>query len=463
MGKTQRRTKGPNDALSRLVEECGASKNSLAHSLNRACKEVGQPRAYTNTSWTNWMDRGMVPDAPAPELIARLLTERLGRRVSLADIHMAAPSAAHDGAGLEFARDTVDAVRLAAEYWSVVNRRTLITGASGFAISHFTTPLTRWLVSPEDPVATVIGGRRVGQADVDELRETAEDAQRWDARYGGGSWKLSSVTDCLDRRAAPLLAGTYTDAVGRQLFAVTAELGRLAGWSAFDRGHHGVAQRHFIQALRMAKAGGDAETGCYVLTTMALQALIRGFPGEGIDMAQGAYAHARHIAAPRVLSFAKLAEARAHGKAGDAVSAARALRAAEDLLASARDDGRDPRWLSYYQHARLASDATEIFQDLGRPKPALVWSAQADPMPSGRYTRATGIRLANTARAHLHNDDLDQGLATAHRALDILGGVRSSRAQDYLDRVVADLAPHRTEPSVKDFLDQYRAAGRLVA
>ncbi|MET8983431.1 sporulation protein [Streptomyces sp. NPDC004539] len=427
------------------------------------CKQAGHPRAYTNTSWTNWTDRGMVPDPPVPALIARLLTERLGRRVDLTDIRMAAPGTAHAGTGLGFARDTGAAVRSAAEYWGVVNRRTLISGGATFAISHFTTPLTRWLISPGDPVETVAGGRRVGQADVDELREAAEEARQWDARYGGGSWKLLSLDDCLDRRAAPLLAGTYTDAVGRRLFAVTAELGRLAGWSAFDRGHHGIAQRHFIQALRMAKAGGDAETGCYVLTTMALQSLIRGFPSEGVDMAQGAYAHARRVAAPRVLSFAKLAEARAHGKAGDASSAVRALRAAEDLLASARDDGRDPTWLSYYQHSRLASDATEIFRDLGRPKPALAWSAQADPMSPGRYTRATGIRLANTARAYLQNDDLDQGLATARRALGILAGVESNRAQDYVNQVVADLAPRRAEPSVRDFLDQYRAAGRHAA
>ncbi len=39
----------------------------------------------------------------------------------------------------------------------------------------------------------------------------------------------------------------------------------LAGWIAFDTGRHGLAQRHFIQALRLAHAAGDVGLGCYVL------------------------------------------------------------------------------------------------------------------------------------------------------------------------------------------------------
>ncbi|MFF4041273.1 hypothetical protein [Streptomyces sp. NPDC001816] len=88
-------------------------------------------------------------------------------------------------------------------------------------------------------------------------------------------------------------------------------MSRLADWTAFDVGQHDVAQRHFIQALRLARAGGDAELGGYVPTTMAMQSLLRGFASEAVDMAQGAFERARSQAAPRGLAFAKLIEARA--------------------------------------------------------------------------------------------------------------------------------------------------------
>ncbi|MFD7914333.1 hypothetical protein ACFV30_27000 [Streptomyces sp. NPDC059752] len=90
-------------------------------------------------------------------------------------------------------------------------------------------------------------------------------------------------------------------------------------------GHHDIAQRHFIQALRLARSSGDLQTGCYVLATMSLQAFLRGYVTEAIDMAEGAYERARHTGAPRVLAFAKLAAARAYGRAGDEKAAATAL------------------------------------------------------------------------------------------------------------------------------------------
>ncbi len=42
---------------------------------------------------------------------------------------------------------------------------------------------------------------------------------------------------------------------------MTAELTKLAGWAAYDLEKHGLAQRYLIQALRMARAAGDAALG----------------------------------------------------------------------------------------------------------------------------------------------------------------------------------------------------------
>src|SRR4051812_25740709 len=137
-----------------------------------------------------------------------------------------------------------------------------------------------------------VGGHALGA-----LWAAAADAQRSDSKYGGGTGKASTVTSFLNERAIPLLPGDYTDAVGKELYAGTAELARVAGWSALDMGHHALAQRHFIQALRMARAGASLAVGCHVLTNMALQATLRGYPDEAVDMAQGAYDRARHWAA----------------------------------------------------------------------------------------------------------------------------------------------------------------------
>ncbi|GAA1356265.1 sporulation protein [Streptomyces beijiangensis] len=458
MASTARRTRPPNADLARLVEACGASRKSLALRINQLARRTGTETGYSHTSVANWCRRGMVPKWPVPELLAQAIGERLGRPVGLAEIGMGEAGTPDANMGLAFPRDPADAVRVATSFWSSVNRRDfLTTGVSGFAVSAFATPVTRWLVTPADETADHAGGRQVGRTDLDELREAADDARRWDSKYGGGSWKADSVTTCLQERAAPLLQGSFSDEVGRELYSVTAELSRLAGWTAFDTGRHEAAQRHFIQALRLARAGGDVPLGCYVLTTMAMQSLLRGFASEAVDMTQGAFERAERRAAPRVLAFTKLIEARAHAREGDPRAVTRALTASENLLGlAAGNSGDEPAWIDFYDHARLSADAAEIFRDLKNPKAALAWNRRAAAMPTGAFTRSVGMRLAIVGTAHLQARDLDQGLELGNRSVDILTRVRSSRAKDYVSEFTTALAPWRNEPAVRDFVRRTR-------
>ncbi|MER7044705.1 sporulation protein [Streptomyces jumonjinensis] len=463
MASTSRRKRPPNAALARLIEACGASHKSLALRVNQLAQQAGVETDYSHTSIANWCRRGMIPKWPVPTFLVQAIGERLGRPLTLADIGMGDAQTPDADVGLDFPRDRGDAVRVATSFWSFVNRRDFLTG-SGFAASAFTTPVTRWLVTPADEAADHRGGKQVGRSDLDELRDAADDARRWDSKYGGGSWKANSVTVCLQERAAPLLRGSFTDAVGRDLFSVTSELSRLAGWTAFDVGQHDVAQRHFIQALRLARAGGDVQLGCYVLTTMAMQSLLRGFSSEAVDMAQAAFERAKGQAAPRVLAFTKLIEARAHARERDAKAASRALAASEDLLGQAdADSGLEPAWIDFYHHARLSADAAEVFRDLKKPKAALAWNQQAVAMPPGLFTRSVGMRLAIVGTAHLQARDLDQGLDFGNRSVDILARVQSSRAKDYVREFNAALVPWRREPAARDFIHRTRTELGITA
>jgi hypothetical protein len=365
--------------------------------------------------------------------------------------------------GFNFPRDPCDALHAATGYWRNVDRRDFLTLSSApFAAAHFTGPLTRWLSVPTDPPMARTGGRLVGRADLEELREVSEQARRWDSQFGGGHWRNSMVTECLRLRAVPLLEGTFTEKIGSELFAATAELARVAAWSAVDMGQDGAAQRHFVQALRLARASGDAAVGSYVLATMSLQAYLRGYLTEAVDMAEAAYERAPD-APSRVKAFAKLAQARAHGRAGEARAAAHAIIRCEELVDTADREDNDPAWLAYMNRSRIATDAAEICRDLRDPKGALTWSEQAGEMPADRYTRATGIRLTVIATAHLQTDNLDQGLAVGHQALGILAGLESTRTRDYLRRFITDLQPWAKDPQVVAFVHESRRLLRGAA
>ncbi|WP_234392917.1 MULTISPECIES: sporulation protein [Actinomycetes] len=363
--------------------------------------------------------------------------------------------------GLEFPRELGTAVQVATRLWSQVDRGDLLRGP-GVAVINYNTPVRRWLALPADDSAasqSPAAFRSVGNADVVELLETAEQARRWDSRYGGGNWRTSQLAVCLKERAAPLLHGSYSDVVGRRLFTATAQLARLAGWTAFDNGDHASAQRHYIQALRQARAAGDVQLGGYVLTCMALQCSLGGFHDDAIDMADSAFHRVGGHATPRVKGFFKLIEARIWARSGNARMADRALGMAERLLDAARScTGDDPTWIDFFDEHRLASDAIEIHRDLGRPREAQRWGELA-AMPADTFARAYAIRQSVLGSTYLqgHQPDLEHALDHGHRAVSTLAVVSSARAVDYLHALIARMSRWRTEPGVAGLAHRARS------
>jgi hypothetical protein len=453
-------TKPSNNALAQVITRSGMSHKAVAKRVNELTANSPRPSRYTHTGVKNWIDHGMIPRPEIVEALTQALGEKLGRPVSAVEIGMATSTRELHSVGLDFPRDPTAAVRGATEFWSTVDRRNLLS--TGFAAGAAQLPVMRWLAVPRDDSVPQFTGRRIGQADVAELWEAAEEARVWDSRFGGGDWHTSAVGECLTGRAAPMLRGTYSASVGRELFAAAAELARVVGWAAVDAGEHAVAQRHLTQALRLARASGDVQAGAYVLSTLSLQAYLAGHPVQAAEMAANAYDRARGAAAPRVLAFAKSAEAHAHGLAGDARAADAALSEAVRQLELVTPDD-DPAWLSYFTYARVASDAVEINRDLRRPAVALRWARDADAMPRARFTRSVGIRIAVETSTHLQAGDLDQGLATGHQAVAILAGVRSPRAHSYIGGIIADLKRWRSEPGVVAFVRRARREFALQA
>ncbi|MFE2145269.1 sporulation protein [Streptomyces sp. NPDC059456] len=314
--------------------------------------------------------------------------------------------------------------------------------------------------SPSVPAAAVglhdPSPQRVGHSDVTKLREAAEDARRWDSKYGGGDWRSSMVPECLRVDAAPLLLGSYSDEVGRALFGATAELTRLAGWMAFDTGQQEAAQRYYIQALRLARAAADVPLGGYVLASMSLQATYRDFPDEGVDLAQAAVERNRGLATARTMSFFRLVEARAHAKAGDSAAAGAALRAAEGWLERARAGDPDPTWLGFYSYDRFAADAAECYRDLKLPRQVRRFTEQALSRPTEEYVRSHGLRLVVSAVAELESGNLDAACAAGTRAVEVAGRISSARTTEYVRDLLHRLEPYGDEPRVAELRERAR-------
>ncbi|TQK45531.1 hypothetical protein FBY35_7103 [Streptomyces sp. SLBN-118] len=468
-----REQRGPNEKLGTVLALAGISNAGLARRVNDLGAQRGLTLRYDKTSVARWVSKGMVPQGAAPHLIAAAIGAKLGRPVPLHEIGLADADPAPE-VGLAFPRDVGEAVKSATELYrlDLAGRRGGSGGiwqslAGSFAVSAYATPASRWLITPADSSversldAAEDTPARVGHSDVTKLREAAEDARRWDSKYGGGDWRSSMVPECLRVDAAPLLLGSYSDEVGRALFGATAELTRLAGWMAFDTGQQEAAQRYYIQALRLARAAADVPLGGYVLASMSLQATYRGFADEGVDLAQAALERNRGLATARTMSFFRLVEARAHAKATDAPAAGAALKAAEGWLERSREGDADPSWLGFYSYDRFAADAAECYRDLKAPRQVRRFTEQALSRPTEEFVRSHGLRLVVSAVAELESGNLDAACAAGTRAVEVAGRISSARTTEYVRDLLHRLEPYGDEPRVVELRE--RARPLLVA
>ncbi|MFI1354753.1 MFS transporter [Streptomyces sp. NPDC020898] len=465
-----REQRGPNEKLGAVLALAGISNAGLARRVNDLGAQRGLTLRYDKTSVARWVSKGMVPQGAAPHLIAAAIGQKLGRPVPLHEIGLADADPAPE-VGLAFPRDVGQAVRSATDLYrlDLAGRRAGSGGiwqslAGSFAVSAYATPASRWLITPADSSvardANLSEGSgaplKVGHSDVQKLREAAEDARRWDSKYGGGDWRSSMVPECLRVEAAPLLLGSYSDEVGRALFGASAELTRLAGWMAFDTGQQEAAQRYYIQALRLARAAADVPLGGYVLASMSLQATYRGFGDEGVDLAQAALERNRGLATARTMSFFRLIEARAHARASDAHAAGAALRSSESWLERARDGDNDPSWLGFYGYDRFAADAAECYRDLKAPRQVRRFTEQALSKPTEEFVRSHGLRLVVSAVAELESGNLDAACEQGVRAVEVAGRISSVRTTEYVRDLLHRLEPYGDEPRVVELRERAR-------
>ncbi|QLE73522.1 transcriptional regulator [Streptomyces rectiverticillatus] len=444
----------PNERLQALIQEAACSNAGLARRVNMCGAEHGLDLRYDKTSVARWL-RGQQPRGRAPAIIAEALGRKLGRTVTIDEIGMANGKNLASGVGLQFSPTVLGAIEQVCELWrSDVGRRDFLSGTS-VASSALVEPSRDWLITGADPQVARNAGARVGPSDVDAVRATTEALVELDHRYGSGHVR-PVVVHYLNSVVSGLLAGSYRESVGRELFAAVARLTELAGYMAVDTGQPGLAQRYYIQALRLAQAAGDRGYGGYVLAaSMSHLAASLGNPREIAQLAKAAQEGARGHVTPRAEAMFYAAEARGHALLGDARScqgvAAKAIAKLEQAGDPSPDSGDDPAWIRHFDHAYLADELAHCHRDLGQAEQARRHAEDAVAGHGEGRVRRRAIGMLLLATAQVQQRDVDEACATGVRALDLLGTLRSNRGAEYLDDFQQRLAPYREEPVVREF------------
>lgn len=290
----------------------------------------------------------------------------------------------------------------------------------------------------------------MGASDVEAVKATTQALTELDHRFGSGHVR-PVVVHYLNSVVSGLLAGSYRESVGRELFSAVARLTELAGYMAVDTGQPGLAQRYYIQALRLAQAAGDRGYGGYILAaSMSHLAATLGNPREIAQLARAAQEGARGQVGHTAEAMFYAAEARGHALLGDARTFATVAGLAVAAMERSEPD-QDPPWIAHFDHAYLADELAHCHRDLGQAVPAARRAEEALAAHPVTRTRRRAIDMLLLADAQVQQREIEQACHTGTQAVALLSGLRSDRGAEYLEDFRRRLDPFSAEPSVREF------------
>ncbi|MBO0656682.1 MULTISPECIES: regulator [Streptomyces] len=487
----------PNRQLAALIAEAGFSNAGLARRVDQLGLEHGLDLRYDKTSVTRWL-RGQQPRGTTPALIAEVFTRRLGRRLSAQDLGLDACAPVY--AGLEFAASPEEAIDIVSGLWRKDSGSHTELRKIAFTPAGLVVPSRDWLIGradervargpgpapsgdgarvpqqaragqgappapgapalppptlslPRQRLAERAPGARVSMGDIAALRSVGELFRTIDNAYGGGHARQALVR-YLEHETEPMLRGVYGETTGRRLFAAAADLTRLAGWTSYDIAAHGLAQRYYVQALRLAQAAGDRAYGSYVLVTMSRQAVYLGHGREAVQLARVAQQGVGSGAPPVVQSLLHAVEARGHGVLGEVRACSASLARAERALETSRPGDDVPYWARFFDEAQLADEFGHCHRDLQQYRAAAQHAERSLQLRAPAYARSRLFCKVVLASARLGLGELEPACSLGVEAAQSAAEMRSVRALEYVRDFERRLEPYRDAAAVRAYREK---------
>lgn len=281
------------------------------------------------------------------------------------------------------------------------------------------------------------GGVRVGMGEVSAIRHMTRTLGDAASELGGGHARHLTVR-YLTEDVRRWLDGTYTEAVGRELFAATAELVHLAGWMAKDEGNEGLAQRYFVHSFKLAAEAGENEAAATALRGLADQAVDLGHLASGIRLAEACVRWGQKLDNPKALAYYRNTLARAAAADLDSATARAMLTASETAIGRAPASPGES-WASHYSAGRWAHESAKVHSRLGDQAAAEELLHLSLDIHGIDRRRTRAMVLADLATVQMRRGNLDGAVGSAAEFATFAQGVRSNRvinaAQDLKGRL----------------------------
>lgn len=421
----------PNDQLRSLLREADWTQEALARAVNSLGAEIGYPLRYDRTAVAHWLS-GTQPRHPVPQLAAEALSRRTGRAVTpqAAGFPAAEPEQTAEDPVTGFTalcRGDADAAR----------RATLQQHPYRVAES----------VVAEFPAHRPPAPAGCAAEEAAALRDAAcFFAASIDSH--GGRHARTALASYLADDVSPLLTARRPPRVRAEIMVAASRLSFLLARMYEDGQLHGLAQRYYAYAHRLAAEAGDRTSWCIAVRAMSAQAARLGHLASALQLAEAAGRAVQGApAAQQAYVRAQLAVVLA--RSGDRRSAlstlASAERAAERAACGATPFDTYPSAALYFQ----SSLALEALGDLTGALGALRRSAAERPACD---LRGRALTQARHGQLLLRTGHLDEACAAWQVFLSGHERLRSGDAERALREMRCALRPFRNRRGVGELL-----------
>jgi len=453
------RVRQRNDKLLAAIGACGWSYDACAAAVRAVAEENGEDLSACKRSLVAYWVAGVQPSGLTPRYIAEAVSRRLGyvmKPTELGFLTMGNLDPESDGLDWWKQDAATDLVTIG---MADLERRELAVKAL-YSLAALAVPLDAWQEVADRGRRARRGGVIVGRGEIETVRDMLGVFSTADERFGGGHARLAVIQYLTSDVAAYLQGSFASDADRKAMFSAAAELTYLAGWKSFDSSHQGLAQRYYIQALRLANEADDRALAGFTLRAMAHQAVDLGHGQEALQLADSALSWSRGRATPAATALFTILTARGYAATSDTTRTTAAITKAESLLSSAKPDG-EPVWIqtSGFTETSLASQAGQALRDLGDLPAAESQLRRSIATRDGEaHRRIHSLTLANLADVQCARGELGRASKNWNLALDHMTSVKSDRARIAVKNIrhrLSSLGPRL--PVIAKRLDQ-RAA-----
>jgi hypothetical protein len=456
------------------------SPRQLVTAINSRLSSQGRDRLRLDpTAGYSWVRRGFRPRPPIPDIVAAVLTERLGYTVTVAELWPGRPGA---GGPMRTATGDLDGIAGVDDLMRELSQLGTTAATPQSPIAEASGADLAAVVLDQLNGAVVLARDRAGHdhvlpEQVDLISSHVAALRRLDDRHGGGALSLRYVTAELRSVADLVQYASYDRDTGKQLLTIVADLAQLLGWLSFDSSRYGAAERYLLLSLGVCRALGARDRAA---NAIGMLSYVSAFVGHGRQAVRLAEAAAGECGRGDPVLRARLLgrDATAAAADGDLARFRRQSQEAADLLERHAARGAPP-FLYYLTPDQLSAEAglalvllagqtttsrtrllSEAVQLLRGAVPALAAPGPAGSAPA--YPRSALLHATFLARAHLLKGDLEEAVAATRVGLGLRAQVQSPRGWGYLRALRSAMARRTRSPLVRELLDEFDEASSAV-